>query len=168
MATLEAISHVAVDPFLPEIKSLLVSNAHSSVKTYAFLLLINCKYDEEVSLVKGDVTYHLIPKNVNPPFVGPDYRTLKQGLESFAKDPSLSSVAYSLFSDYALALFPISPFAETSEPLLVATFLSLALDYLKDDSDRLSLLELGVKDEELNAFKKKASSLLASIAPLSE
>ncbi len=167
LATLEAISHVAVDPFLPEIKSLLTSTIHPNVKTYAFLLLVNCKYDEEVALVKGNATYHLIPKNTTPPFAGPIYNAFKRDLESFAKDPSVSGIAYSLFSEYALALFPLSPFDEASEALLLATFLSLAFDYLQNDNHRL-MSELDVKKEELASFKDKVSSLLNSIPPLSE
>lgn len=167
LATLEAISHVAIDPFLPEIKTLLISSIHPSVKTYAFLLLINCGYDQEVTLVKGNSAYHLIPKNTKPPFVGLPFKNVKQELESLAKDPSVSGVAYSLFSDYTLALFPSSPFDGVDEKQLVYAFLSLAFDYLKRENGSLPFEESGVKNE-IVTLKKKISSLLNSIPPLSE
>ncbi len=168
LATLEAISHVAIDPFLPEIQSLLISSIHPSIKTYAFLLLINCGYDQEVTLIKGNNTYHLIPKNTKPPFVGTQFKAFKQDLESLAKDPSVSGVAYSLFSDYTLALFPSNPFDDVDEKRLIYAFLSLSFDYLKRENCLLPLGGPDVKEDEVIAFKKKITSILNSIPPLSE
>lgn len=168
LMTLEAISKVAIDSFLPEIKSILVSNIHPSVKTYAFLLLINCKYDEEVTFVSRGQEYHLIPKDVEPPFVSLRFKTFKDNLSSIAKDPSVSGVAFSLFSDYTLAIFPSSPFEEQKEGLLLLSFYSLALDYLRNSSVSLKDNSYLLPLEEIEKKKEEISCVLASIPPLSE
>lgn len=165
LLTLEAISKVAVDPFLDEIKEILKSSIHPSVKTYALLLLINCKYDEEVTFIQRNNEYHLIPKNTIPPFSGSSYQRFKEGLEEIAKDPSVSKVAYSLFSDYALAIFPLDPFKESDFSLLELVFLTLAKEYLHSDASFLNEFPL-IDEAKMNEKKEEISSILSSIPPL--
>ncbi len=168
LLALEAISRVTIDPFLPEIKSLLISSAHPSVKTYAFLLLINCKYDESVTLKQGDVVYQLIPKNVEPPFVNKRFKDFKNKLEALAKDPSVAGVGFSLFSDYTLAVFPSSPFSCNNDDLLLLSFYSLALSYLRNDDVSLIDNPYHIPSLEIEKKKKEISSVLSSIPPLTE
>ncbi len=168
LVTLEAISRVAIDPFLPEIKSLLISNAHPSVKTYAFLLLINCQYDEKVMLKQGDKEYQLIPKNVEPPFVNKRFKDFKNKLETLAKDPSVAGVAFSLFSDYTLAVFPATPFCNNDDDLLLLSFYSLALSYLRNDKISLEDNSYHIPLSKIEEKKNAISAVLSSIPPLSE
>ncbi len=168
LSVLEAISEVPVDPFLEEIKALLVSKANDSVKTYAFLLLVNCGYDEEISMIKGDRDYHLIPKNVNPPFVGPLYKEVKERISDLSKDPSVNSVAYSLWSDYVLALFPSSPFDKETPKTYAEVFYAIALSYLcRPDASSL-LKERSIKEEDLASLEKDISLALSSFPPIGE
>ena len=165
LLTLEAISKVAVDPFLEEIKDILKSSLHPSVKTYALLLLINCKYDEEVTFTQGNNEYHLIPKNTIPPFAGNEYHRFKEELNEIAKDPSISKVAYSLFSDYTLAIFPLNPFKENDFSLLELVFLTLAKDYLHSVASFLDDFPL-INEMAMNKKKQEISAIISSIPPL--
>ncbi len=166
LSTLEAISKVAVDPFLEEIKALMQSSINDSVKTYAFLLLINCGYDGEITLNKGEKSYQMIPKNVNPPFVGPLFRDVKERLSSLSKDPSVNAVAFSLWSDYVLSLFPENPFEKDDPKTLSEAFYLLSLRYLKRDDLSSLLLERGIDEGSIEELVSRIEKALASFSPV--
>ncbi len=166
LSTLEAISSIAVDPFLDEIKSLLLSSVNSSVKTYALLLLLNCGYDEEIVMIKDNKRYQLIPKNINPPFVGPLFKAVKEEISALSKDPSVNEVAYALWSDYVLSLFPENAFEGTNAKEISEVFYVLALEYLRRDDIESLLSERGIKEEELIRQKEKVSKALSSLSPI--
>ncbi len=165
LATLEAISRSDLAPYTNEVISLLLPPIHISVRTYALLLLIKFKYDKEVTFVNAEKEYHLIPKNLVPPFESASDRLLKERLSNDIKDGSVSKIAYSIYSDFCLSLYPTSIFAKYSFDVVEASLLNLAKDYLKSSIDLSSLNSL-LDSDELKECEKYIETILSSVPSL--
>lgn len=165
LATLEAISRSDLAPYLEEVISLLLPPTHISVRTYALLLLVKFKYEKEVTFVNAEKEYHLIPKNLLPPFENAADRLLKERLCDDIKDGSVSKIAYSIYSDFCLSLYPTSIFSKYSIDVVEASLLNLAKDYLKSSID-LSSLNSSRDCDELQECEKYIETILSSVPSL--
>lgn len=113
------------------LKEILVSERHPSVKTYALLLLVSAGYDQEVTFHKNGKVYHLIPKKLDPPYVGEAFNGFARYLENLATDPSVGSIALNLLNDYIMDVYPEAVVKKAEDPLLATALILLARRYLR-------------------------------------
>lgn len=144
------------------LSKVLATSPSNLVKTYALLLLSKAKYGEEVTFSKNGKTYHLIPKDLIPPYEEVAYRQFLSRLDRQLKDPSLSSVAHDLANNYCFELFP-EPFLheKNDETLYLWVFESLAHDYLRSPwNEEKEALLLGISYDEAKKRKGQVETVL--------
>jgi hypothetical protein len=120
-----------VREYLSYIKELLVSSRHPSVKTYALLLLVEIAYPESVTFNKNGKVYHLVPKDLMPPYSGTVFNDFVLYLRDLSCDPSVAGVATNLLNDYIMDVYPESVVKTKDDTLLALAFIKLAREYLR-------------------------------------
>ncbi|MBQ7994968.1 MAG: hypothetical protein IJ247_01960 [Bacilli bacterium] len=128
LSLLAHLSRSSIDEAIPSLKELMISNHSNMVKTYSLLLLINDKYDEEVTLKKNGKEYHLIPLQILPPY-DVNYMNVRSSFSKFTNDMSLVKIAITLLDEYVLEIFP-ERMKEYDPKTYALSFLSIAGDYL--------------------------------------
>lgn len=135
LTLLNAMTSALVKEHCEAIKALLVSSRHSEVKTYAFLLLISARYDQEVTFSKNEKTYHLIPAKSTPPYSGKIFTDFLSYLRSLSADPSIAGIAEEILNDYILDLYPDEVLSRSEDPLLAFALISIARSYLRNQEE---------------------------------
>lgn len=133
------------------VRGIVASSSHDLLRTYALLLLVGDKDEEEILFCKNGKEYRLVPARMTPPFMGKEHSVFMTELESLGQDVSKRDLASHLYSDYILYLYPETPYGEKG---LASSFLEVASLYL------------GEKLEKESPLTKKIMGSLASIKPL--
>lgn len=167
LSLLNRLSSAPMDDYISYVEEILVSQRNASVKTFALLLLVSIHYSKSVTFSKGDMVYHLIPKDLEPPFIGEKFDNFESNLNDMAKDPSVYGVARNLFSDYVLALYPEKAFDGAEDRLTMTALLLLAQEYLHSSLGIQGYLETyKLKENDVKKKKEEIASLLAAEKPL--
>lgn len=167
LSLLNRLSSSPMNDYISYVEEILVSQRNASVKTFALLLLVSIHYDKSVTFSKGEMVYHLLPKDLQPPFVGESYDNFENNLSDMAKDPSVFAVAKNLFSDYVLDLYPEKAFLGEDDRLTMASLLLLAQEYLHSSLGISGYLETyHLKGEDVTKKKDEIASILAKEKPL--
>jgi uncharacterized protein YeeX (DUF496 family) len=167
LSLLNRLSNVPMDDYISYVEEILVSQRNASVKTFALLLLVSIHYSKSVTFSKDAKVYHLVPKDLEAPFVGESYDNFSNNLSDMAKDPSVYGVAKNLFSDYVLALYPEKAFAGEEDRLTMAALLLLAQEYLRSSLGIAGYLEdYHLKEADVRKKKEEIAAILAKEKPL--
>jgi hypothetical protein len=110
------------------IKTLLMRPFPQRMKGMLVLALIDAKYDEVISITKGEKTLSFNPIDTVNPFQDEAFTSYQDTINSLTKDPSVRQVAYSLLSTYMLTMIP---FEIDPEYYFFQGLISLAYAYLK-------------------------------------
>jgi hypothetical protein len=130
LALLNYLQHVSLSQYISYIQEVLVSSRHPHVKTYALLLLVASQYGQEVTFNKNGRVYHLIPKDLVPPYQGSTYDDFVHSVAELSRDPSVSSIALSLLNDYIMDCYPDRVIVDADDKLLAVALIKLAREYL--------------------------------------
>lgn len=149
---LEGMRTMNLHLFLPELKRFLLNESvHDTIKTYALLLLVDQKIMEEVELYKCGLYYHVVPYELDPPFVGAFHQRVAHLLTKGCKDPNQGHVALDLWNTYVMEIYP-ETVEEEEETLILASFIALSYQYLSQEIPFSSLCETyGIGEEILRA-----------------
>lgn len=149
---LEGMRTMNLHLFLPELKRFLLNESvHDTIKTYALLLLVDQKIMEEVELYKCGLYYHVVPYELDPPFVGAFHQRVAHLLTKGCKDPNQGHVALDLWNTYVMEIYP-ETVEEEEETLILASFIALSYQYLSQEIPFSSLCETyGIGEEFLRA-----------------
>jgi hypothetical protein len=158
---------VSVREYLSYIKELLVSNRHPSVKTYALLLLVEAGYPESVTFNKNGKVYHVIPKDLEPPYSGKRFNDFVLYLRDLSCDPSVSGVATSLLNDYIMDVYPETVIAKAEDTPLALALIKLAREYLRSGLGMEGYYEkYHLSAEEVAPLAKNIDDVLKAEPPL--
>lgn len=135
------------------VTSVVASSRHDLVRTYALLLLVGDRSQEEILFKKNGKEYHVVPSKEMPPFLSKEHKAFMEELESLTSDISKRDLATHLYSDYILYLYPETPYAEKG---LANALLSAASVYLGEKGE----------EELTDPLSKKILGELASLKPL--
>jgi hypothetical protein len=162
LTLLNYLQNVPLRDYYGDIKTVLVSERNPMVKTYALLLLVGDGYSQEVTFNKEGKVYHLIPKDLLPPYTGATFDDFVRNLSSMAADPSVASVAGSLLNDYILDVYPETVIRAKDDRLLMTALLKLAREYLHSSLGIEGYLEMYHLDRA--AVEAKAAEIGAVLA----
>lgn len=152
MQSLIEIQQRDINVFLETLKDILKKeNYDETIKTFALLLLSEKRVMEEVTYVKGDITYNIVPYELDPL---PSAKEIEQKVFRYVsdKDVSVLNSMTSLISNYALKVYPDDIFVDGEEELIMAFYLLAYKMYGKD----LKLVEDLIKSKNLNLETIKA------------
>lgn len=152
MKSLIEIQQRDINVFLETLKDILKKeNYDETIKTFALLLLSEKRVMEEVTYVKGDITYNIVPYELDPL---PSAKEIEQKVFRYVsdKDVSVLNSMTSLISNYALKVYPDDIFVDGEEELIMAFYLLAYKMYGKD----LKLVEDLIKSKNLNLETIKA------------
>lgn len=152
MKSLIEIQQRDINVFLETLKDILKKeNYDETIKTFALLLLSEKRVMEEVTYVKGDITYNIVPYELDPL---PSAKEIEQKVFRYVsdKDVSVLNSMTSLISNYALKVYPDDVFVDGEEELIMAFYLLAYKMYGKD----LKLVEDLIKSKNLNLETIKA------------
>ena len=154
LGVLQQLKNRDIVPYLEEIKSILVSSIHDDVKTFALMLLVDKRIDEEVLLLKNDRSYRINPQKLGNPFASVDYLKIRK-LISGLKDSSLCNVCLQLLDQIVLSSYPEKAYQEDRYEDFKSALLHVGVTYLgQKDPSRLSQEAL----EEVKRIEKSLQS----------
>lgn len=167
LSLLNRLSEAPMNEYVSYVEQILVSQRHPSVKTFALLLLVSIHYPKSVTFNKNGKVYHLVPKDLVPPFTGEEYTNFERNMSDMAKDPSCFSVAKSLWSDYVLSLYPEKAFLGQDDRLTMTALLLLSQEYLHSSLGVEGYLETyGLSQEAVGKKKDEIAAALQKEKPL--
>lgn len=138
LGVLQQLKNRDITPFLEEIKSVLTSGIHDDAKTFALMLLVDKKVDEEVLLLKGERAFRVNPNKLGNPFASASYVKMR-GVFSTLKDSSLSNVCAQLLDQVVLSSYPEKAFQDERFDAYKSAFLHIGVKYLgQEDPSALS------------------------------
>lgn len=168
LSLLNYIQGPATPVYYDILKDILVSERHPSVKTYALLLFVAHKYDQEVVFNKNGNVYRLIPKDLKPPYSGEPFDSFARNMSNLARDPSVYNAALSILNDYILDVYPEEVIHDAEDPLLLTALLGLAQTYLHSTLGIEGYLErFSLKKEAVEALQSQIERTLKAAPPLS-
>ncbi|MCX5774880.1 MAG: hypothetical protein NTV44_00655 [Firmicutes bacterium] len=104
---LEYITRQNPTRYIAPIKKLLLNPVNDFVKTFALLILVSEKYQEEVKLLKNDREFAVVPYELDPPFEGPLYEELVSKLQRHGEDPYVVNIALEILRNYIMAIYSL-------------------------------------------------------------
>jgi hypothetical protein len=107
---------------------LLRSTIPHHIKGLLVIALIDVKYDDVVTITRGQETYTFNPIDTVNPFMDGTFQAYQKQIDSLVKDPSVRHIAYALLTTYMMTQLP---FAIDPEFYFFQALVMLAYDYLK-------------------------------------
>ena len=105
-------------------------DVHPNFRTYALILLVDNKYDEEIEFLSLKGMIKVNPKNLFPPFMSKDFNEVCRKItEKANQNITLTETALHLFNCFIIDTYPIDIYSHTSEELSDA-FITIAKSYL--------------------------------------
>ena len=117
-----------VRDFVHELKWLMCNHNLQSMRSFALLILVQKKYDQEVAFKHIDEIINVVPSELEPPFVGEDFNHLVKRLSLDFNNPSLSDNATQILSTYIMYIYPKK--YEDSEDEMVEALYEISSSYL--------------------------------------
>lgn len=129
-------------------------DVNPNFRTYALILLIDEKYNDEVEFRTSDEIIKVNPTKLEPPFMSKNFNEVCKNIVSKANNNvSLTETALHLFNCYIIDTYPSNTYNDGCEKLADA-FLVIANEYLGQDTSSL--------DEELLDFAHKIKTKIES------
>lgn len=110
------------------IKDLLTKSFPQRIKGMLVLALIDARYDEVISISKGEKILSFNPIDTVNPFKDGTFEGYQTEIDKLVKDPSIRQIAYSLLSTYMLTMVP---FEIDPEYYFFRALTNIAYQYLK-------------------------------------
>ena len=133
---------------------MLREDVNPNFRTYALILLLDEKYNEEIKFRSSDGILTLNPSNLEPPFMSENFNKVCKGIVTEAKNNvSLTETALHLFNCYIIDTYPSDIYKDGCEKLTLA-FIIIANEYLGQDTSSY--------DEELRNFAHKIKDKIES------
>lgn len=123
-----------IDALLKFIKR---SDVHPNFRTYGLILLVDNKYDANISFLLMGKIINVNPSKINPPFLDKTYNLLTEKIYFLTtKDISLQEISLHLLNCYIIDTYP-NEIKYSNLDNLAKTFVSIGKDYLsqKDSID---------------------------------
>jgi hypothetical protein len=136
-----------------QIKTLLTRPFPQRIKGMLVLALVDAKYDEVISITKGEKTLSFNPIDTVNPFQDGTFETYQKQVDEMIKDPSVRQIAYSVLTTYMLTMIP---FEIDPEYYFFKAISEIAYGYLK-----LKAPVLDETEEERTLIEKKKQHLQA-------
>lgn len=134
------------------------SDVHPNFKTYALILLVDQKYDEEIRVKLHDKNMFVNPKKLTPPFMSKSFNEVCKLInEKSDKNMSLIETALHLFNCYIIDTYPDEIYVENLSDL-ADVFVELAKEYLGQERSSF--------DENKNKLFKKIKTTIESTPEL--
>lgn len=130
LAALDEIKNLPLDSYLLNIFKLMRSHPRQIIRSFSLLLLVNAKYDKEVSFLHYDKLITVIPASLEQPFTIPGFKSLEEvsfALQSFYHDPSIATNALSILSSYLLYIYPSKLDLRQDETVIIFGYLAKKL-----------------------------------------
>jgi hypothetical protein len=120
------------------------------------LALIDSKYDEVISITKGEKTLSFNPIDTVNPFTDGTFLGYQKELDQLVKDPSIRQVAYSLLSTYMLKMIPfeIDPEYYFFRALILTAHAYLKMDAPITDEDEDEQALIAKKQKHIQTILK--------------
>jgi hypothetical protein len=135
------------------IKSLLTNPIPQRIKGMLVIALIDARYDEVISVSKGEKILNFNPIDTVNPFKDGTFERYQSELDGMIKDPSVRQIAYSILSTYMLTMVP---FEIDPEYYFFRALSNIAYGYLKlkapnsdEESSEIALIEKKRKHIEM-------------------
>ncbi len=109
-------------------KSMLASKLSQTIKGLIVIAFITSKYDDTITIYKGEKGIPFNPIDMVNPFTTEAYTQYQTKIDETIKDPSLRHIAYSLLSTYVLKMIP---FEIDADYYFFIALKLIAHDYLK-------------------------------------
>lgn len=122
LAALDAIKNLSINPYLMQILKIIRTHKRQIIRSFALLLLVNAKYDKEVTFLHYDKLINVTPSLLKEPFNIQGYQSLEEfsyDLQSFYHDPSIASYALNIISSYLLYIYPSQITFSKEEALII-------------------------------------------------
>lgn len=134
------------------------SDVHPNFKTYALILLVDQKFNEEIRVKLHDKNMLVNPAKLNPPFMSKEFNQIcKRITEKGDKNMSLIETALHLFNCYIIDTYPDEIYDENLENLSDC-FIELSKEYLGQPHSSF--------DENLEKLYKKVKTIIESTPEL--
>lgn len=129
-------------------------DVNPNFRTYAFILLIDEKFDQDIKLLTRDGMVVANPTKIEPPFMSKNFNeTCRLITEKCNNNVTLTETALHLFNCYIIDTYPREIYKEGAEKLSSA-FLRIAEMYLGQQSSSL--------DEEVEKLALKIKQIIES------
>ena len=123
------------------------SDVHPNFKTYALILLVDQKFDEEIRVKLHDKNEFVNPSKLNPPFMSKQFNEIcKQITMKADKNMSVIETALHLFNCYIIDTYPNEIYNENLNDMSDC-FIELSKEYLGQSASKLN-------EEKEKLFKK--------------
>ena len=158
LAALDEIKDLPLEGFLLNILKLVQSHPRQVVRSFALLLLVNQKYDKEVSFLHFDKLIKVVPASLEEPFHIPGYASLEElsfALQAEYRDPSIAQNALHIISSYLLYIYPSKLELQKDETIVVFGYLAKKLLMSKIDDLEDVCLDKGLDYQFINAKIKE-------------
>lgn len=148
-----------ITPFINDVLNLLIQYPKQSIRTFALLLLVSNKYDQDVKFKSNEELITLNPSKLTPPFESDDFKRCINFFHSNEKNVTLIENACQLFSSILVMIYPNT--IESIDLLSLVAIKELARKYLNQET----MLIKSAKEYQLNynalleAFDKYESIL---------
>ena len=122
-------------------------DVNPNFRTYALIVLVDAKYDEEVEFLSRLGLIKVNPARITPPFMTPAFNeTCRLITEKCNHDVSMIETALHLFNCYVIDTYPEDIYIDTEE-LLSSAFVRIAEAYLNKlhSSNDEKVIELATK-----------------------
>ena len=136
LAALDAIKNAPLSSYLLPILKILRSHPRQVVRSFALLLLVNLKYDNEVDFLDNGNLIKVVPSSLEEPFKIPGYKNLEDfsfALQATYHDPSVVNNAINIISSYLIYIYPHQLSLNKQESLIVFGYLAKRLLHINDN-----------------------------------
>jgi len=134
-----------------QIQTMLRSTIPNHIKGLLVIALIDVKYDDVVTVIRGEETLSFNPIDTVNPFLDGTFQSYQKRIDALIKDPSVRHIAYALLTTYMMAMLP---FVIDPEFYFFQALVTLAHEYL-----RLPAPEFDGDESEQALIQKKKAEL---------
>ena len=130
LAALDEIKNQPLNNYLLNILKIIRTHPRQIIRSFGLLLLVNQKYDKEVTFLHFDKLINVVPSSLEEPFIVPGFNSLEEfanELQSFYHDPSIANNAINLVSSYLLYIYPNQIDFSKVESLLIFGYMAKKL-----------------------------------------
>lgn len=130
------------------------SDVNPNFRTFAFIVLVDNKYDEDVELLTKNGVKKLNAKKVMPPFSSKAFNEITKSIYlNSERNITVQETALHLVNCYSLDVYPDDMDLDTPENMSKA-FIMIAKDYIHEDYDK--------SDEHIASLKEKIRAVIES------
>ena len=146
-----------INMFLPDIQRIMLSFPKQSIRSFALLLLVQKKIDQELSFNHIGKAIKISPSKLEPPFIGDEFNEFVRSMQNEIKDPAVSDDAIQILSSYIIYMYPEK--LEIKYPLLIEALRTISEDYLQIENK----MPLSIRCESKGINEKEVLELIQRI-----